>query len=355
VLVSGLLLIHQLNADAVPWMVEAARIFDELVIFIDEQRALPGVHERARETGARVCSSYAPTLYRSDFRQMMASCAGEWVVRIDGDEQLSPEWREDGWRDILSTTDLSHFWCPRRWLTSRGCYLHAEPWWPDYQLRVFRNRPSEITCPTSWHDTGAVAGNGGHFRSLAIHHHDLWLTTREVREAKVETYRRDRPDHDLSYFYQFEDFDIKPVPLPADSAFDLKTELLSMPALSPSQGRGIRLEVSTCPSKVSHAPFWLEVVVINNSAHTLCSGGPLPLYVSYHWLGQNRQTVVHDGRRSAILPEIFPGRSARINAFILPPVESGEYLLRMTIVQEKLRWLEDADPSIAHELAVTVH
>ena len=354
-LISGLVITHELTAEAVPWLAEAARVFDELLVFVDEERAVPGVHARAQDAGATVFSSHAKTLYDSDFRHMVATCAGEWVVRLDADEELSREWHDPSWRSIFSTADVSHFWCPRRWLTSPEFYLADKPWWPDYQLRVFRNRPSEITFPTRPHEITAVRGNAGYFRSLAIHHHDLWMSRRHVREAKADNYKRERPDRDLSYFYCFEDFPIEPIPLPVSSVFNPTTELLLMQEFPASQVCRIRLEVDTLPGELTlRQPLWLKLNVVNGSSETLRSGTPFPMHLSYHWLDHYRQAVLYDGHRTAIIPGIAPGESGRINAFIVAPNKAGQYLLQITMVQENVRWLENADPSIAQEFSVTV-
>jgi hypothetical protein len=355
VLISGLVITHQLTAEAVPWLAKAARVFDELLVFVDEERAMGDVHARARDVGATVFSSHAKTFYESDFGHMVATCAGDWVVRLDADEELSPEWHDPSWRSIFSTADVSHFWCPRRWLTSPGFYLAEEPWWPDYQLRVFRNRPSEIAFPTRSHEVMAIRGKAGYFRSLSIHHHDLWMSCRHVRDAKAERYKRDRSDRDLSCFYCFEDFAIEPISLPVGSVFNPETELLHMREFPASQVCRIRLVADTLPRELTlRQPRWLKLNITNGSTETLRSGGPFPMYLSYHWLDPDRRAVLYEGYRTAIIPGIAPGESASINAFIFAPNKAGQYLLQVSVVQENVRWLEDADPSIAQEFSVTV-
>src|SRR6202030_804767 len=101
---------------AMPWMAEARSVFDELIVFIDENRAQAGVVNRAKEVANRVHLYKADTWYEWDLGSKARACESDWVFQIEYDEQLSPEWRQLKWRQILETTQFTHFWIPRHWI-----------------------------------------------------------------------------------------------------------------------------------------------------------------------------------------------------------------------------------------------
>ena len=72
---------------------------------------------------------------------MLAGCAGDWVLYLDGDEMLAPE----VWAllpKLLGQPDLNGFWFPRRTLYPDQEHAMAGlGLWPDLQLRLFRNLP----------------------------------------------------------------------------------------------------------------------------------------------------------------------------------------------------------------------
>jgi hypothetical protein len=171
--INAILATHDLSEEAMPWMTEARRVFDELVVFIDEKRVTPGTVARAEKVATRVHHHKADTWYDWDLGSMARACQSDWVFVIERDEQLSPEWQQDSWRQILETTESTHFWCPCRWVVPAGRYITADPWWPDFQLRFVRNNVPGTTFATRLHDTIHVPGPGGCLRNLAIHHHVL--------------------------------------------------------------------------------------------------------------------------------------------------------------------------------------
>src|SRR5204863_4549126 len=183
-----------------PWVVEARKIFGELVIFIDENRATPGTESRAKSVGTRVHNFRANTWYESDWGAMARACEGDWVFIMDYDEQLSPEWQQDSWRQILETTEFTHFWCPRKWVVPGGRYITAGPWWPDSQLRLLRNSLPGTTFPTELHEQIYIPCAGGYFQHLGLYHHNLWLWSRAAREDKVRYYERLRPGGGLRQY-----------------------------------------------------------------------------------------------------------------------------------------------------------
>lgn len=354
--VSGLLITHQLNDEAFGWFSRLRNIVDELVVFVDADKAAPDLYHRLRKLDARILKSDTAAFYNLDFKKMVAACEGDWVLKVDYDEELSLEWDDPRWRGILQATEFTHFWSPRRWITPARSYLGCAPWWPDWQLRLFRRSPDEITFPTRLHETMQMKGGAGYLRTLAIHHHDLRFASRESREQKVRSYEKERPGNSLGYFYLFEDYAAPETPLPSRSEFEPGRELLRMDRLESQDSKEIALHaVQPLRNLRPLDLLWLEVEVTNHSARILCCGAPFPVNLAYHWLCYpSRETIVLDGERTAILPELAPKNTGRWKMFVIAPETPGEYFLQLTMVQEGVRWLEEENPDLIQEFRVTI-
>ncbi|MFN2507911.1 MAG: hypothetical protein ABR589_03965 [Chthoniobacterales bacterium] len=288
---------------------------------------------------------------------MSAACSGDWILVLDHDEELSLEWQEPRWREILHRDEFTHFWLQRRWLTPSGNFIDCEPWWPDWQMRLYRNRPGEISPPRQLHERIRVRGAGAHLRTLAIHHHDLRVASRSAREEKVASYERLKPGEGLGYYYLFEDRNPPESALPDRSDFELEREILRMPELSPEEVQALSLRAQPPPDRLRPGELvWVEVELRNRSARVLCCGSPFPLNLSYHWLeASTRAIALFDGIRTSIVPALPPGTRGRRKMFVKAPLAEGSYLLQLTMVQENLRWLESDCPELVREFSVTVH
>jgi hypothetical protein len=359
-LITGLLPTHHLPEESMPWMAEARKVFGELVVFIDENRATAGTESRAKSVGTRVHHFKAKTWYDSDWGAMARACDSDWVFFIDYDEQLSPEWQQDSWRQILETTDFTHFWCPRRWVVPGGRYISAGPWWPDPQLRLLRNGVAGSTFPTELHDQFCIPGSGGHFQHLALHHHNLWMWSRAAREDKVQFYERLRPGRGLGHYYQYEDYACPIVTLPEATAWDADQEVLRMgapcDALVPDEIARISLEVGAVPSAVNASEtFWIDAIVRNATSRPLPALPPCPVRLGYHWIqGATRQMVVFDGHRTELFPCVRANDSNHYWMRVESPNVPGNYILQTTVVQDGVSWFEHVRPDILQEFEVVV-
>lgn len=352
--IKALLTTHNLPEESLPWMAEARNIFGELIIFIDENRVTPGTERRARSVGTRVHHHRANSWYDWDLAAMARACESDWVFIIEYDEQLSPEWHQDSWRQILTTTELTHFWCPRRWVVPGGQYITSAPWWPDYQLRLVRNGVAGTTFPTRLHDTISIPGPGGHFQHLAIYHHVLWLWSRTTREERVRYYEQLRPGGGLGHYYLYEDYGPPQAKIPEAISWDAKREVARMEALPPEAVARVSLDVGAVPREVGLSEmFWIDVTVRNATNIPLATSPPFPVHLAYHWIHEStRQMVVFDGQRSELVPGVQANASTRCWMRVVAPSLPGKYILQPTIVQEVVWWFEDIRPDILQEFEV---
>jgi Glycosyl transferase family 2 len=193
-----------------------SRFADEVVVCVDAdttdetaalaRRYTPHVH--LIETGGTL---------ESALPAMAAHCSTDYLLRIDDDETLGGNWDRVPLEALVRANDLTYLLLPRRWLVAPGDrFIASEPWFPDYQVRFFRNDPALIRWPTTIHDPMEMKGRGMILFDRWIEHHDLALLSRAERERKVQRYRQIRPEKHLSnlYLYEEQNFDL----LPADRA-----------------------------------------------------------------------------------------------------------------------------------------
>lgn len=132
-----------------------------------------------------------------------------------------------------------------------------------------------------------------------------------------------------------------------------------LPPLSPGQ---LKLSALHNPSQVfvSQA-FEVAVSLTNHTQFILNSYLPHPVHLAYHWLDKTAKTpVVFEGNRTKLLPALRSASNARLGketlyqAQIKAPAQPGEYILRMTLVQEGVRWFDGSSPELFQDLLVMV-
>ena len=354
---TGVLVTHELSDEALGWFLSFRKLVDEFVVFADRDPASEDLKQKLRALDARLVpiSGHGGAIYKADLGAMLAECHGDWIFKVDYDEELSAEWHDPRWRKILAG-EQTHFWSPRRWITAPGKYITHAPWWPDWQMRLFRNLPDQIRFPEQLHEHLRISGPAGFLRTLALHHHALRILPRTLREEKVTAYEKQRPGHGLGLFYLPENYAPREAPLPGVSDFDPARELLPMARLNDDEVALLHIDAERPPRQAQASRFfWLRVNVQNNCDHAVGVGAPFPLNLSYHWLEHaSREVLVFDGERTALLPQIEPGQAATFWMFVITPAAPGEYLLQITLVQEGVRWLDGSGSPTVQDFPVSI-
>jgi len=115
-----------------------------------------------------------------------------------------------------------------------------------------------------------------------------------------------------------------------------------MHALPDAAVAQLRLSVEACPeSVVCGRTAAVRVRLENGSAEELGSFPPFPLQLSYRWLaGDDSEVGGPEALRTALKPALGPHQAASYVMTIAAPAEPGPYRLRVTLVQELVRWLD---------------
>ena len=64
----------------------------------------------------------------------------DWILNLDADERVTPELKEEINQTIEQSNNetIDGYWLPRKNIIF-GKWIKSQMWWPDYQLRLFRN------------------------------------------------------------------------------------------------------------------------------------------------------------------------------------------------------------------------
>jgi glycosyltransferase involved in cell wall biosynthesis len=104
------------------------------------------------------------------------------------------------------------------------------------------------------------------------------------------------------------------------------------------------------------ARFRLAVELTNRSGWTLASSAPNPVHLSYRWLDAAGVQLPGESRRSVLPEPVSPGSTVGCLLEIVAPEHPGSYRLRLLLVQELVRWLDEpvaALPELALEVTPT--
>jgi hypothetical protein len=89
----------------------------------------------------------------------------------------------------------------------------------------------------------------------------------------------------------------------------------------------------------------VDCTVANKGLAILVSAPPNPVNVSYRWLDGPRGAPLPEGLRSPLPHPLPPGDTVRCRLALETPRDRGDYTLRITLVQEQVRWFDDDDSS----------
>jgi hypothetical protein len=299
-------------------------------------------------------------------------CDGEWVLRLDGDELLSPALIAR-LPELIERRDRLQYWLPRRWChPDAGHWLGERPWRHDHQLRLVRNDPATLSFPGVMHSS-AVPTAPFELLEEPMYHLDLLLRTRAEREDKAARYEALRPGLVASgggpqnLFYVPERWAReRPAVTPPDDAERIRAVLEPRGAEAARVVRGslplgtraavdehwdgrvlsdldhaatLRLlddEVALAPSEPDTV-----LVAVTNRGTTTWPGGLLrepSVRLGHRWLRPDGTLIDDDTPRSGLPCPIAPGETVIAPLSVVAPGGEGAYVLEIDVVHEAVRW-----------------
>jgi len=113
--------------------------------------------------------------------------------------------------------------------------------------------------------------------------------------------------------------------------------------------------VKTPDAVTPDAEFAVKVELENLSSERLGSYPPFPLHFSYRWLSEaGDEMIMPEGHRTPLRPSLSPGEKVGYFVRGIAPGATGNYRLRLTLVQELVRWLDRLNPPISVETRLSV-
>ncbi|WP_414584200.1 methyltransferase domain-containing protein [Scytonema sp. PCC 10023] len=143
---------------------------------------------------------------------------------------------------------------------------------------------------------------------------------------------------------------------------------LQMSPVPPLPSGKIKILVEDCPAKVSvNSEFEIQINLENNSEFSFHSYGSHPVHIAYHWMNQQANNyIVFDGERTKIFPPLYKGKPILLKSLLgqvttetytakvkaLP--EKGNYILRVTLVQEGVRWFDEVPTQLMEDVLISM-
>ena len=267
------------------------------------------------------------TFLEAHLAWLHGECSGEWVFRLDGDEQVSPELLAV-LPELIAAPDIRQYWFPRRWLDPSGRgWLDELPWAPDYQNRLVRNDPS-LSFEGVLH-TNAIPAYPARYRSEPLYHH--LCRARNARGAararpvlRNPTASRTRSGRRACEREVLLAGALRPPTAEGALTRAVEQGIGSMRLLEPD----LRMTESEVRG--------LFVEVTNHSGFDWPGGMEEPLVrLSYRW----REDPI-DRDRTPLPAPLPSGDSAIMPITVAAPAEQGRYRLQLDLVHEHVRWLE---------------
>ncbi len=299
-----------------------------------------------------------------------AQCTGDWILRIDGDEVVSPTLIER-LPELTAARDVFQYWLPCRWLFPDAGHYLAQPPWHCSNPRLVRNDPA-----TLWH-----AGlSHGHFEpvfpsvhlSEGFYHLSLLVNGVAHREAKVARYLSIPSGHDrrvlevdLEAFYVPERdrrFGVAPVPVGARDRGAIAEVLAASGEEQPGPPAGevpmwswSEIQRTWPPRTLPEAAYRGKIEAFERVPR-LYRGQQRPVTVRVsntgtdQWPGLNREPWIKLSHRwlapqglapgawaDTCLPaHLAPGASSLVPVAIEAPLSAGRHMLELALVHEDL-------------------
>jgi hypothetical protein len=99
----------------------------------------------------------------------------------------------------------------------------------------------------------------------------------------------------------------------------------------------------------------VQCAIENLGGATFTNTLPYPVQVAYRWFTDDGEAL--DGPspiRTRLARSLMPGDSTACRVVVRTPDEPGTFTLRLTLVQERVAWFDDIDPTSALDTRVTV-
>jgi hypothetical protein len=317
-------LVLTLNAEK-----KLARILPELADVGDE--LVVGVDDTTTDASAAVARRFTKKVYPvphssymgrgraedlNPIECMLPHCSGDWILRIDHDETLSSLWHDRAYvNSLLDDRAATHFCIPRRMVVPPGDrFVASGMWFPDFQLRLYRNIPSLIVFNRRPHERPRIAGEQRFLSDAWIIH---WKDDSAIFDEQIF---QTRP---LDYVYP----GASPVPLEGGKRgpFCASIQILDCPEV---------MKAGAVEPVLVSITNWSDEVLRPASEFIR----PPTVFLSWHWFVAGNRIHNWEGARIELPRPLAPGECAAHFMGVNVPHTPGEYFLQPDLVEEFVAW-----------------
>jgi hypothetical protein len=339
---------------------------DRLAVLVAEVRefadeVLIGVDASSEDATYELAKKIADIVYRfrlpgqlSPARMLVFDYAtGDWILSLDDDESMEKSF-DAIVPKLISDASLSHVWFPRKWIVGLNpCeYIHAQPWFPNWTLRLFRNDRALVWKPSYAHSQYYVQGTGWFEERTSVLHLEPILATQQWRARKIEMYRRTNGPSAEEYYSIPPTAARRPAQLrPAarhrdvkQCTVDDKIHQLAAVGLPPWRAEIADQDV---PRKARAGEQLMATFSVRNTGklkwtrpgHTN-NGWPY-LQLGYHLLNTKGEMLAFDNERTPLPRSVELGEQVMFFCGLTAPSAVGEYLLEWDMVSENDCWFSE--------------
>lgn len=132
--------------------------------------------------------------------------------------------------------------------------------------------------------------------------------------------------------------------------------LFRMEPLPPIPAGKLNLVVTKHPFIVKvNTEFNVDLEITNYTNSIINSYLPNPIQISYHWLDEKAtKSIVMAAGRSRIFPPLSPLEQINYKVRVKALDKQGKYVLRMTLVQEFVRWFDQKPEQLIYDISILI-
>ena len=329
---------------------ECSNYADQVLVGVDAE-SVDGTFAVARE--------HADLVYQFSHSGRLAAArmlpfeyaTGDWILSIDDDESMEPSF-DMLLPALLAKGSVTHYWFPRKWIVSTDPWerLDGPLWFPDWQLRLFRNDKALVWKPARPHSGYSVQGPGYYEIGASILHFEPIVRDPQFRDRKRKHYRElgadAREDDQFNFGADTPRASAGTGPRPrltarARAAARVVARTVHHTTTPSAPWKSTIERVDLPGSARAGEPLIAEVCATNSGrvAWTPFYGGrSAEIQLGYHLLDAEGELIQWDLPRCPVLTFVGPGESATFLYSIDAPAAAGRYLLEFDFVSEFECW-----------------
>ncbi len=130
-----------------------------------------------------------------------SKATGDWILSLDADERVTSELAGEI-KTVIENDANEGYWIPRKNMIF-GKWIKSDMWWPDYQLKLFKNGKGKFEKSTI-HKALQVAGQTEKLENYLIHNNYTSVSQFVIR---LNSYTDLEAENRVSDGYRFSAFD----------------------------------------------------------------------------------------------------------------------------------------------------